>query len=280
MGKHLQRKVPADTRALQLQQAFLNDISPSNLRISDYFQNEGDLRSALDSIRSHYDTILALYNDLLSESPEEFPRVSAKGLLEFVKRAKLLPKSKTTPEQQNANALGKSSWIPAAKGPPPSDNDIQQFDTIDRAALLKALMWLCRQQHQHNYWPSQFGKYLEEFIVPLTQHSDYWKVKDMLKEDADVQELVQANVEHMLEFLRIASHFRGFYVGFNVDIAHQVIINGELEALKPEPVKESDAKKKKGKKGKKAEPAPPSPPKKPPPETVPIAQFNMSKFFH
>lgn len=98
-GKHLQRKVPADTRALLLQQAALNDISPSNLHISEYFQNVDDLRRAFDSLRGHYTAILALYNDLLSESPEDFPRVSSNSLLEFVKRAKLLPKSRTAPEQ-------------------------------------------------------------------------------------------------------------------------------------------------------------------------------------
>ena len=117
--------------------------------------------------------------------------------------------------------------------------------------------------------------------MPLARRSGHGKVKRALKDDEDVQDLLKAHADHLLEFMRIASHFRGFYVGFSLNIAQQVILDGELEALKPDPVKEPETKKKKGKKGaKKAEPPPPTAPKKPPPERVRIPPLKLSKFFH
>jgi len=144
--------------------------------------------------------------------------------------------------------------------------------------LWKALIWLCKQGHEHKYWPAQFGGYLEEFILPLTHDSSYWKVKNRLKEDGDVQDLVKANAGHLLEFMKIASRYHGCYIGFSQHVAQEVIINGELEALKPPP--KAPAPKKKGKKGdKKAKPPAAAMPSRPPPVVMPIAPSKMIKFF-
>ena len=148
VGKHLQLNVPADTKRLLLQQAFLNDISPSNLRLSDYFQNEEDLRAALDAVYRHYDSILALYNDLLAESTEDVPQVPSKFLLEFVRRAALLPRSKSTSGSKILEAIEqlRKPLVAAASGASvPGDNDIRQFENVDRATLLKVLLWICKQ---------------------------------------------------------------------------------------------------------------------------------------
>ena len=147
--------------------------------------------------------------------------------------------------------------------------------------FIRFVFWLWKQNHKHTYWPDQFDKYLDEFILANQDNIDYWSIKDSLNELADVQDLIKANTDHLLEFLRIASHFKGFYIGFTHNIAIQIIINGELDDLKPPEVKASDGKKKKGKKGaKKAEPEPDLKPKKPPPETIPISAHDMLKCFY
>jgi len=197
-----------------------------------------------------------------------------------MRSAKLLPESRFAPDGKSLlqGAPAKSSGAASKSSRSSDEHDIRQFDPINRANLWKALIWLCKQGHQHKYWPAQFGGYLEEFILPLTHDSSCWKVKNRLKEDGDVQDLVKANAGHLLEFMRIASHYRGCYIGFSQHVAQEVIINGELEALKPPP--KAPEPKKKGKKGdKKAKPPAAAMPSRPPPVVMPIAPSKMIKFF-
>ena len=65
-------------------------------------------------------------------------------------------------------------------------------------------------------------------------------------------------------------------------IASEVIIDGQLNSLKPEPIKPKTAgKKKKGKKPPEKKEDPKNPevikPPPPPPETIPISLFNLNK---
>lgn len=94
--------VASDPTSLLLQQAFLNDVSASNLSLTGYFSKEEDLRAGLDAIKKNYSAFIVLYHDLLSESPEEYPRISQKLLLEFIAESNLLPKNRVASETKNA----------------------------------------------------------------------------------------------------------------------------------------------------------------------------------
>ena len=56
--------------------------------------------------------------------------------------------------------------------------DLQQLgDTMTRSQFIRALVWLFKLGHKHNYYPHDFNKYLQKFIVPLGENSTYWVTK-------------------------------------------------------------------------------------------------------
>ena len=83
--------------------------------------------------------------------------------------------------------------------------------------------------------------------------------------------------------MAVSAHTKGCYTGFNSLIASEVVIDGQLNSLKPEPIKPKATKKKKGKKAPEKKEDPKNPeivkPPPPPPETIPISLFDLNKFF-
>lgn len=133
------------TRSNLLNYALLNDICPNNLVITDYFQERAHLEVALKALDKHYESLLALFNTLRSESTECYPFVSSKYFITFLTRSNLLPLDMLQFNEEEE--LTEIEKIAARRGKLDrtlGDDNIRQFQNVNRAQFFKALMWICQ----------------------------------------------------------------------------------------------------------------------------------------